>query len=106
MSLKEHVLGQAQAVLSVVDGLQYVAPELMGERVRTVQDMARGLVKLAAELEIAPKTPEQMLAELRDALGVPATDSHADACSYAREQASQARLYRDVRDIVGDRIPF
>jgi hypothetical protein len=107
MSLKDQIQGQAAALFSVVSGAPYVAPECMGDRWETLAELAKGLMKLADGLDAVPKTPEQKLAELRAALGVPESDDHEEACSYARDQASQARRYRDVRDIVGDsEVPF
>lgn len=108
MSTKEDIRSRAERVLHMLGDMPYAAPELHHDRWRLMAELARGIVDLTDKIEAPPKTPEQMLAELRTAIGVPASDSHDDACDYAGMQAVQASRYREISDIVGDGegIPF
>src|SRR5690348_250810 len=86
----------------LLKSLDYAAPELREERLAEIEETRSQLYREVLSLETPPKTPEQKYAELREAIGVVATDDHDDACSYARDQATHAKLYREIRDIVAD----
>lgn len=91
----------------LMQSLRYAAPELWHAKLGDLEEVRSRLFQQVLALEAPPKTAEEKLAELRAALRIDAGEDHEDALSYARDQAQQASLYRDIRDIVGDReVPF